>query len=74
MPQNTKCVIFGHTLTFYIDGKKGKIIKYQKENTIGNKPTDYYKIQVDTGNYLTGVLGCLRLDDMQEFYVSEFEN
>ena len=25
------------------------------------------------GNYLTGILGCLRLDDMQEFYVSEFE-
>ena len=31
-------------------------------------------VRVDTGNYLTGILGCLRLDDMQEFYVSEFEN
>ena len=74
LPPNTKCVIFGHTPTFYIDGRKGKIIKYQKENTVGNNPKDYYKIQIDTGNYLTGVLGCLRLDDMQEFYVSEFEN
>ena len=73
LPPNTKCVIFGHTPTFYIDGRKGKIIKYQKENTVGNNPKDYYKIQIDTGNYLTGILGCLRLDDMQEFYVSEFE-
>ena len=73
LPPNTKCVIFGHTPTFYIDGHKGKIIKYQKENTVGNNPKDYYKIQIDTGNYLTGILGCLRLDDMQEFYVSEFE-
>ena len=74
LPPNTKCVIFGHTPTFYIDGHKGKIIKYQKENTEGNNPKDYYKVHIDTGNYLTGILGCLRLDDMQEFYVSEFEN
>ena len=73
LPPNTKCVIFGHTPTFFVEGKKGKIIKYKKPNTVGDKPGDYYKIQVDTGNYLTGVLGCLRLDDMQEFYVSEFE-
>ena len=73
LPPNTKCVIFGHTPTFYIDGHKGKIIKYQKENTEGNNPKDYYKVHIDTGNYLTGILGCLRLDDMQEFYVSEFE-
>ena len=74
LPPNTKCVIFGHTPTFFIEGKKGKIIKYQKPNTDGCEPEDYYKIQVDTGNYLTGVLGCLRLDDMQEFYVNEFED
>ena len=73
LPPNTKCVIFGHTPTFYIDGCKGKIIKYQKENTEGNNPKDYYKVHIDTGNYLTGILGCLRLYDMQEFYVSEFE-
>jgi len=73
LPPNTKCVIFGHTPTFYIDGHRGKIIKYQKENTEGNNPKDYYKVHIDTGNYLTGILGCLRLDDMQEFYVSEFK-
>jgi len=73
LPSNTKCVIFGHTPTFFIPDKKGKIVKYQKENTVGDKPKDYYKVHIDTGNYLTGILGCLRLDDMQEFYVSEFE-
>ena len=73
LPTNTKCVIFGHTPTFYVSGQKGKILKYQKENTVGNNPKDYYKVHIDTGNYLTGILGCLRLDDMKEFYVSEFE-
>ena len=73
LPANIKCVIFGHTPTFFLENKKGKIVKYQKPNTEGSKPSDYYKIQIDTGNYLTGILGCLRLDDMQEFYVSEFE-
>ena len=72
IPKDSKCVIFGHTPTIYIDGQKGKILKYQKPNTIGNKASDYYKIHIDTGNYLTGILGCLRLDDMQEFYVREF--
>ena len=73
LPTNTKCVIFGHTPTFYVSGQKGKILKYQKENTVGNNPKDYYKVHIDTGNYLTGILGCLRRDDMKEFYVSEFD-
>ena len=72
LPQNCKCVIFGHTPTVYINGQKGKIIKYKKKNTLGNKPSDFFKIHIDTGNYLTGILGCLRLDDMKEFYVNEF--
>ncbi len=71
LPENCKCVIFGHTPTFYIEGHSGKIIKYQKPKTVGNKPKDYYKIHIDTGNYLTGILGCLCLDDMTEYYVSE---
>ena len=74
LPPNTKCVIFGHTPTFYVSGEKGKIIKYQKPNTVGNQPKDYYKVHIDTGNYLTGILGCLRLDDMKEIYVNEFED
>lgn len=74
LPPLEKCVIFGHTPTFFVSDKKSKILKFQKPNTAGDKIKDYYKIDVDTGNYVTGVLGCLRLDDMQEFYVSEFEN
>ena len=74
LPPNTKCVIFGHTPTFYVNGEKGKIIKYQKPNTVGSQPKDYYKVHIDTGNYLTGILGCLRLDDMEEIYVNEFED
>lgn len=73
LPPNIKCVIFGHTPTFYIENQKGKIVKYQKKNTTGKSPKDYYKIQIDTGNYLTGILGCLCLDDMSEIYVNELD-
>lgn len=50
---------------------KSEIIKYQKPNTEGNKITDYYKIQLDTGNYLSGTIGCLCLYTLEEIYVSE---
>lgn len=73
IPQNSKCVIFGHTPTYFISEQKGKILKYKRANTLGTSPKDYFKIHIDTGNYVTGILGCLRLDDMQEFYVNEFE-
>jgi serine/threonine protein phosphatase 1 len=49
-------VIFGHTPTPYIHGNS-KI--WYGEN----------KICIDCGAFFTGVLGCIRLDDMQAFYV-----
>lgn len=68
IPLDYKCIIFGHTPTQFIS-QDYKFIKYKKEGKLGYNVNDYYKIQIDTGNYLTGVLGCLRLDDMKEFYV-----
>jgi len=70
LPNNSKCVIFGHTPSFYVSGKP-EIIKYQKENTKGDKLSDYYKIHLDTGNYLTKVLGVINLDTMETHYVTE---
>ena len=69
-PKNYKCVIFGHTPTCYSINHP-EILKFLKPNAIGDKLSDYYKIQIDTGNYLTGVLGCLCLDTIERFYVDE---
>ena len=57
IPNNSKCVLYGHTPTFYLTGSP-EIITYKKQNAKGNVVSDYYKIHLDTGSYLTGVLGC----------------
>jgi serine/threonine protein phosphatase 1 len=59
-----KIVVFGDTPTMNIEGNenKGKIWYDKKHN--------YDKIGVDCGcGFEDGYLGCLRLDDMKEFYV-----
>lgn len=75
IPQQSKCVIFGHTPTSYL-GQNGKIVKYMRTETKcdGKSICDYYKVHVDTGVYLSRILGCIRIDDCAEFYVSEQSN
>ena len=70
IPQQSKCVIFGHTPTSYL-GQNGKIIKYMRTGTEydGKNICDYYKVHIDTGVYLSKTLGCIRIDDCAEFYV-----
>lgn len=72
IPRQSKCVIFGHTPTSYL-GQNGKIIKYMRTETKyhGKNICDYYKIHIDTGAYLSRILGCIRIDDCEEFYVKE---
>lgn len=33
--------------------------------------TDYFKIHLDTGVALSGVLGCFAVNNCQSFYISE---
>ncbi|MCL2556379.1 MAG: metallophosphoesterase [Firmicutes bacterium] len=70
IPKNSKTVIFGHTPCHYFNNT-GHIIKtpHARKNNKSNIIKDFAKIQVDTGANYTGLLGCLRLDDMAEFYV-----
>ncbi len=65
-----KCVFFGHTPTSYLCGRP-KILAYLRKN----KPSpyelqDFFKVHLDTGSYLNGVLGCFRAEDCQTFYVT----
>ncbi len=72
IPRQSKCVIFGHTPTCFVE-QTNKIIKYKREaaKLDGNRICNYCKIHIDTGAYLTNVLGCLRIDDCAEFYVNK---
>lgn len=60
-----RTVLYGHTPTSYIN-EIGKIIQYPRENGIG-----YSRIHIDTGVYLTGILGCYCFDTDRCFYVNK---
>lgn len=71
IPNSNKCVIYGHTPTFYLNKNNTyNIIKYKRKNSLGNSINDYYKIHIDTGASITNVLGCICIDTLEEFYVS----
>jgi len=64
-----KTVLFGHTPCSHENGD-GRFIKTLKRGKMsGEKLTDYAKIRLDTGAASTGMAGCLRQEDMREFYV-----
>lgn len=66
-----KTVLFGHTPCSYENGS-GEFIKTPKVGITSPKTlADYAKIRLDCGEFLTGVIGALRLEDMQEFYVEK---
>lgn len=68
-----KTILFGHTPSFY-QNKTGEFIKTKKMNvSIPHKIQDCSKIQLDTGVYLTNMLGVLRLQDMKEIYIKKIE-
>ncbi len=70
LPQDGRCVFFGHTPTVYID-PRCRILAYLRRGAVGKTVTDYCKIHLDTGVYLTGTLGMFRVEDCHCFYVSE---
>ena len=66
-----KCILFGHTPTNYICGED-RILAYRRSpNANGRELADYYKIHLDTGTWLHGVLGCFCLDTCRPVYVSK---
>ena len=70
VPLTDKCVFFGHTPTSYISNEC-KIIKYKKEGYQTNSIRDFYKIHLDLGTWIHGVLGCFCIDTLEEFYVGK---
>lgn len=71
-PNGGKCVLFGHTPTSYICGES-RVLAYRRKNLShgGRNISDYYKVHLDTGTWLNGVLGCFRIEDCRDFYVKK---
>lgn len=70
IPITNKCVFFGHTPTSYIINEP-KIITYKKNSQNQNTINDYYKIHLDLGVWIHGVLGCFCVDTCEEIYVNK---
>lgn len=69
LPQNQKCVLYGHTPVRYLTDKD-EILLYPRGAGLQKSPNiaDYCKVHLDTGVYLSGVLGCFAVDSCQCFY------
>lgn len=70
LPQSGKCVLYGHTPVRYLTGRD-EILLYPRANARCGSPNiaDYCKAHLDTGVFLSGVLGCLAVDSCRCFYV-----
>ena len=71
--RGSKCVLFGHTPTSYLLNGESKIIAYRRSGADkdGRKINDYYKIHLDTGTWLDGVLGCFCINNCRVYYVNK---
>ena len=58
-----RTVLYGHTPTSYLNGT-GKIIAYPRKSGSG-----YSRVHIDTGVYLTGMLGCFCFENGNCYYV-----
>jgi len=72
IPIDSKTVLFGHTPCHYTN-RTGKIIKTPRVgcNLNSKRLQDLAKVQLDTGVANTKMLGALRFEDSEEFYVYE---
>ncbi len=71
LPDGERCVFFGHTPTTYIQSKP-RILRYPRPHAPRGSRCirDYAKVHLDTGAYLSGVLGCFCVEDCTAAYVS----
>ena len=72
LPQNGKCVLYGHTPVRYLAGND-EILLYPRNGAVRGSTNiaDYCKVHLDTGVAQGGVLGCFAVNTCQSFYVSE---
>ena len=71
LPRGEKCILYGHTPVRYLTGKD-EVLLYPRNGTAKGSQNiaDYCKIHLDTGVFLSGVLGCFAVNSCQCFYVN----
>lgn len=68
---SSKAVLFGHTPCHYQNGNGDIILTKRAGDSFAETDIRAYgKIQLDTGAFYINKLGCIRLEDMREFYVT----
>ena len=70
LPKDGKCVFFGHTTSMSL-GYGCQITRFLRDGATGDRASDYYKIHLDTGAWMSGVLECFRVEDCRSFYVGK---
>ena len=71
VPKGSKCMFFGHTPTRNLY-EGDRIVACRREGRAGGSISDYYKVHLDTGVWLGGVLGCFCIDTCRAHYVKKF--
>ena len=71
LPANAPCIFFGHTPTAYLCGRNEILIYPRRPSRAPAQITDLYKVHLDTGTFLGGVLGCYCAEDGTACYVQK---
>ena len=71
-PKESKCVLFGHTPTVYLQ-QNPEILKYAREGrkASSRRIAHYTKVHLDTGVSLSRTLGIFCIDTCKSTYVSD---
>ncbi len=72
LPNDARCVFFGHTATSAILGED-KILAYKKPDSNLGDIRDFAKVHLDTCTAVSGTLGCFCIDTCQAHYVTRRE-
>ena len=64
-----KCVFFGHTPTNAITHGASRVLAYKRAGTRGDNIADYYKVHLDLGTWMSGLLAAFCVETCQVIYV-----
>lgn len=66
---DSRCVFFGHTPTSALTNEESRILAYLRPKKRGDCISDFYKVHLDLGTWLSGKLGCFCIETCKCYYV-----